>query len=109
MAFVGHIPIYFPATDSVCLVWNYDDILRILHKHRCVLAFLAGHTHFDAYIQDENGLHHIILPGVIEAEPNCPALHATVLLYPNRVVIKAAEGSDMRDITMNISRDTILQ
>jgi len=102
--FVGHIPICTAASDYICLVWNYDDILQVLHKHQCVLAYLAGHTHCSAYSRDENGLHHVVFPGVIEAAPDCPAAHATVLLYPNCVVIKAAEGSDMSNIVMNTGR-----
>jgi len=87
----------------VCLVWNYKDILQVLHSHQCVLAYLAGHTHSAAYGRDENGVHHVVFPGVIEASPDCPAAHATVLLYPNCVVIKAAEGGDMSDIVMSTS------
>jgi len=103
VAFVGHIAVYPPASlDFVGLAWNYEDILQTLHKHRCVLAYLAGHTHNSAYSQDENGKHHVGFPGVIEAPPNCPAAHATILLYPNCVVIKAAEGSGMSDIQMDI-------
>ena len=100
---VGHIPIHLAASDHVCLVWNYKDILQVLHSHRCVLAYLAGHTHSAAYGRDEKGVHHVVFPGVIEASPDCPAAHATVLLYPNCVVIKAAEGSDMSDIVMSTS------
>ena len=55
----------------------------------------------DRYSRDGNGIHHVVFPGVVEALPNCAAAHATVLLYPNCVVIKAAEGSDDPDITMN--------
>ena len=93
---------YLGASDYVCLVWNYKDILKVLHKHHCVLAYLAGHTHFTASRQDEKGIYHIVFPGVIQAPPSCPADHATVLLYPNCVVIKAAEGSEMWDVTLNI-------
>jgi len=101
--FVGHIPIHLAASDSVCLVWNYEDVLQVLHKHRSVLAYLAGHTHCSAYGQDKKGIHHVVFPGVIEASPDCPAAHATVLLYPDQVVIKAAENSGMSDIVMSTS------
>jgi len=107
VVFAGHIPIHVPSSDPMCLVWNYAEILRILHKHCCVLAFLAGHTHVGAYSQDEHGIHHIVFPGVIEATPNCPALHSTVLLYPNCVVIKNAKGSNLPDIALYTSRDEI--
>ena len=106
VAFVGHIPVYLPASDVVCLAWNYEDILRTLHKHRCVLAYLAGHTHNSAYSQDEKAIHHVVFPGVIEAPPKRSAAHATILLYPNCVVIKAAKGSGLSDIRMDITNTT---
>lgn len=65
-----------------------------------MLAYLAGHTHWSGYSRDSDGVHHVVFDGVIEALPECPAAHATVLLYPNCVVIKGAEGSDMPDIVM---------
>jgi len=101
---VGHIPICLAANDCTCLVWNYDEILQILHKHQCVLAYLSGHAHNAAYRQDQKGIHHVVFRGVIKVPPDCPAAHATVLLYPNRVVIKAAKGSDMPDIVMSCIR-----
>jgi len=97
--FVGHIPIY----GGTNLVWNYEDILEILHKHRCVLAYLAGHAHNSACSQDEKGIHLVVFRGVIKVSPDCLAAHATVLLYANCVVIKAAEGSGMSDIEMSFS------
>jgi len=100
VAFVGHIPVYFRGFDSICLVWNYTDILRILHKHRCVLAYLAGHTHKGTYSKDEKGVHHIVFPGVIKARPKSSPAHATILLYPDRVVII---GSQLDVIIMNAS------
>ena len=108
ITFVGHIPVYFASSDFVCMVWNFNEILQILHKHRCVLAYLAGHTHCGAYSRDDSGIHHVVFPGVIEAAPDCSAEHATVLLYPNCVVIKAPEDSDMSDITMDIDRDGVI-
>jgi len=77
----------------------------VLHKHECVLAYLSGHTHNTAYNCDEKGIHHVVFSGVIKVPPDCPAAHATVLLYPNCIVIKAAEGSGMSDIVINYSRN----
>jgi len=104
VVFSGHIPVYLGASDSLCLVWNYEEILQVLHKHHCVLAYLAGHTHNTAHCQDDSGVHHVVFPGVIKTLLDCPAAHATVLLYPNCVVIKFAEGSGISDIIMNTSR-----
>jgi len=101
----GHIPVYFASSDGVCMVWNFEDVLKILHKHRCVLAYLAGHTHCYGYSQDKKGIHHVVFPAVVEATPKCLAKHVTFLLYSSRVVIKASEDSSMSDIIMDVHRD----
>ncbi|XP_074081222.1 manganese-dependent ADP-ribose/CDP-alcohol diphosphatase isoform X2 [Macrotis lagotis] len=42
---VGHVPIHPDSSDNVCLAWNYKDALSIIWSHKCVVCFLAGHTH----------------------------------------------------------------
>jgi len=108
VTFVGHILISVTSSTLVCIVWNFNKILEILHKHHCVLAYLSGHTHHGAYSRDKMGIHHVVFPSVIEAAPISSAEHATVLLYPNRVVIKAPEDSDMFDVIMDVNRGGVL-
>jgi len=76
--------------------------VQVLHRHSCVLAFFAGHTHESAYGRDDAGLHHVVFPGVIETLPQYRSAHATVLLYGDRVVVVAGTGSSMENIEMKI-------
>jgi manganese-dependent ADP-ribose/CDP-alcohol diphosphatase len=51
-------------------VWNYEDVLATLHRHPgVVVASIAGHTHQNGYLVDQAGIHHMVLPGVVEAPP----------------------------------------
>ena len=98
---VGHTPVH--RVVGCNLVWNYKDILHVLHRHHCVLAYFSGHVHSPACGRDEKGIHHVVFRGVIKVGPHCPAAHATVFLYPDCVVIRDAEGSGVSDIVMSCS------
>ena len=79
-------------SDDVCLCWNYKDILRVLRKHPCVLAYFAGHAHDFNHIRDSHGLYHVVFPGVIETLPRYSAAHANVAVYQDRIVISSSDG-----------------
>jgi len=69
----GHLPCHPEAAASVCLMWNYSEVLDILHAHPCVVATFAGHTHREGYHQDERGIHHRVLAAVLECPPGTNA------------------------------------
>lgn len=69
----GHLPLHPEAAASVCLLWNYSDVLGILHAHDCVVAAFAGHTHRESYHQDDRGIHHRVLAAVLECPPGTNA------------------------------------
>ncbi|XP_027706031.1 manganese-dependent ADP-ribose/CDP-alcohol diphosphatase isoform X2 [Vombatus ursinus] len=84
---VGHVPIHPDASDDTCLAWNYRDALSIIWSHKCVVCFLAGHSHDGGYCIDTHGVHHITLEGVIETPPESQAF-GTVHVYPDKMVLK---------------------
>ncbi|KAG9350283.1 hypothetical protein JZ751_026637, partial [Albula glossodonta] len=63
---VSHLPVHPYSTDPICLAWNYDGVLSILHSHKCVVCFMAGHDHDGGYYRDSFGVHHLTFEGVIE-------------------------------------------
>ncbi|XP_051851527.1 manganese-dependent ADP-ribose/CDP-alcohol diphosphatase isoform X2 [Antechinus flavipes] len=83
----GHVPIHPDSSDSVCLAWNYRDALSIIWSHKCVVCFLAGHTHDGGYCIDTHGVHHVTLEGVIETAPESQAF-GTMHVYPDKMVLK---------------------
>ena len=82
---LGHHPLETIDYLYVCLCWNYEAILTIVHKYSCVLAYLSGHCHQFCYLRDLKGIHHITLPGVIETNPDVGVAHGTLKLYNDRV------------------------
>ncbi|KAJ7402104.1 Manganese-dependent ADP-ribose/CDP-alcohol diphosphatase [Pitangus sulphuratus] len=84
---MGHLPIHPDASDRVCLAWNYEAALSVIHSHRCVVCVLAGHLHDGGYCQDSHGVHHLTLEGVIETPPESNAF-GTVYVYEDKMVLK---------------------
>jgi hypothetical protein len=84
-------------SDNVCLCWHYKEILQILHRYPCVLAYFAGHAHDFAYGRDSNGLLHVTFPGVIETLPGHSTAHASVSVFRDHAMI-TSHDSAMPDV-----------
>ncbi|KFP78902.1 Manganese-dependent ADP-ribose/CDP-alcohol diphosphatase, partial [Acanthisitta chloris] len=84
---MGHLPIHPDASDRVCLAWNYEAALAVIHSHRCVVCCLAGHLHDGGYCLDSHGVHHLTVAGVIETPPESTAF-GTVHVYEDKMVLK---------------------
>lgn len=63
----SHVPIYPGFTDTMTLLWNYQDVLEVLWQFPCVVACFHGHTHQYSYAVDEKGIHHYIFDAIVEA------------------------------------------
>ena len=116
----SHIPI-FPSVCSkrcgyTCLLWNYDEVNRVLVRSNqtsggdsdethddengsgCVKAYFAGHDHRGGYAYDSrSGVHHTTLFGAIEAGPEGTAF-AVLDFYesPDGVVLRGAGNIQSR-------------
>ncbi|NWV38508.1 ADPRM diphosphatase, partial [Grantiella picta] len=84
---MGHLPIHPYASNGVCLAWNYEAALSVIHSHRCVVCVLAGHLHDGAYCLDSHGVHHLTLDGVIETPPDSNAF-GTIYVYEDKMILK---------------------
>ena len=42
---MSHVPMCPRGAKDVCLLWNYEKILELMHAHPCVVACFAGHDH----------------------------------------------------------------
>uniref|UniRef100_A0A3Q2QZG3 Manganese-dependent ADP-ribose/CDP-alcohol diphosphatase n=1 Tax=Fundulus heteroclitus TaxID=8078 RepID=A0A3Q2QZG3_FUNHE len=84
---VSHLPVHPYSTDSVCLAWNYEDLLAVIRSHSCVVCYMAGHAHDAGYCLDQDtGVHHLTVDGVIETVPDSDA-YGTVSVYADRMVL----------------------
>ncbi|CAN0205984.1 unnamed protein product [Ectocarpus sp. 13 AM-2016] len=76
----GHVPIHPAEPGAHTLIWNYEEVLAVMHKFDCVAMFLSGHRHRETYFRDENGIHHISLAAALEA-PSDQEAFASVDVY----------------------------
>nr|XP_022312853.1 manganese-dependent ADP-ribose/CDP-alcohol diphosphatase-like isoform X2 [Crassostrea virginica] len=83
---IGHLPVLESSAHAANLLWNFDEVLRVLSLHKdSVLCYCSGHDHDGGYDQDEAGNHHITFPGVIEATDGNP--FGTAHLHDNQLII----------------------
>ncbi|KAF7661546.1 hypothetical protein LDENG_00259600 [Lucifuga dentata] len=84
---ISHLPVHPYSTLPMCLAWNFDELLDILHSHHSVVCFIAGHDHDGGYCRDrDTGVHHLTLEGVIETPPESDAF-GTISVYEDRMVL----------------------
>ncbi|XP_071318280.1 manganese-dependent ADP-ribose/CDP-alcohol diphosphatase [Trachinotus anak] len=87
---VSHLPVHPYSTCPICLAWNFDELLAVIRSHSSVVCVMAGHDHDGGYYHDEDtGVHHLTLEGVIETQPDSNAF-GTVSVYEDRMVLKGS-------------------
>ena len=55
---LSHVVLHPDASDGSTLLWDYEACLRVIRKHGCVAAALAGHQHEGGYAH-EDGVHFV--------------------------------------------------
>uniref|UniRef100_A0A3P9LFR3 Manganese-dependent ADP-ribose/CDP-alcohol diphosphatase n=1 Tax=Oryzias latipes TaxID=8090 RepID=A0A3P9LFR3_ORYLA len=86
----SHLPVHPFSTDAVCLAWNFEELLAVIHSHKCVVCYMAGHAHDGGYHHDKDtGVHHLTLDGVIETPPYSDAF-GIVSVYADRMELKGS-------------------
>lgn len=85
-----HVPLLPEITyirDAV--VWNYREVLDILHSSKAVVCCLYGHEHMGGYATDEAGVHHCAVEAALEA-PVGSASHAICEVFEDRIMMRGA-------------------
>lgn len=82
----AHIPFYRKAASWRTVAWDFPEALAIIQKRQCVVACMHGHEHDGGYAKDEVGIHHIVLPSVLEVPDDLDSF-GTVAVYEDRLEI----------------------
>ncbi|KAF5957469.1 hypothetical protein HYC85_004694 [Camellia sinensis] len=64
-----HLPLDPGASSPAALLWNYDEVMDVIHRYNCVKVCLAGHDHKGGYSIDSHGVHHRVLEAALECPP----------------------------------------
>ncbi len=78
----GHHPLI---PGDMFQVWNHDEVLAILDKHPCVIAWFNGHNHAGAY-EERNGIPYITFRSMLHFPEN--NAYSVVEVHADRVAIK---------------------
>lgn len=95
MVVFTHVPICPGACQDSTLLWNYEEVMHILHSdgYGVVVAVFAGHDHRGGYAIDAFGVHHVTMESPLESpNPDVPGgendnrnAFATVSAFSNRL------------------------
>ena len=77
------------ATVPSCLLWNYQALWDVLKPYKNVIAYISGHDHRGGYNEDQNGVHHLTINGLVEAVPGTLD-SATFNLFSNKLVVQGS-------------------
>ncbi|KAK3037510.1 hypothetical protein RJ639_030318 [Escallonia herrerae] len=60
-------------SSKEALLWNYDEVMEVIHRYSCVKVCLAGHGHKGGHSIDSHGVHHQVLEAALECPPGTNA------------------------------------
>jgi len=89
-----HVPLYCKGYTN--RMWNYNEVLEVIHEVDCVRACIYGHKHLGDYLCDQKGIHNFTMksPLVVPPKNDC---HATVDVYPSRIVMRGSGHCESHD------------
>eukprot|EP00931_Biecheleriopsis_adriatica_P095741 TRINITY_DN69352_c0_g1_i1.p1 TRINITY_DN69352_c0_g1~~TRINITY_DN69352_c0_g1_i1.p1 ORF type:complete len:127 (-),score=30.32 TRINITY_DN69352_c0_g1_i1:21-401(-) len=69
-----HVIVHPESSDYKTLLWNYEEVLDLLHSHagRTVQMVVSGHMHKGHFHTDELGIHHIVMESPLLSSPGMP-------------------------------------
>jgi len=99
----GHNPVHPLAANSLdALPWDFNALRRVLSRFSCVKMYIAGHDHRGGYHLDSQGVHHLTVPGILEAEPDKDR-YIVLDLYKHAVVLRGQADLKVDPGFINIS------
>ncbi|XP_057466353.1 manganese-dependent ADP-ribose/CDP-alcohol diphosphatase-like [Actinidia eriantha] len=81
-----HLPLDPGASSKEALLWNYGEVMDVIHRYNCVKVCLAGHDHKGGHTIDSYGVHHRVLEAALECPPGTDAF-GYVDLFDDRLVL----------------------
>lgn len=86
---LSHQPILPESCSPMTLVWNYDDVLKVLREFADVVVLsLAGHAHKGGYKRDDvSGIHFRVIEAVLET-PAPDATYAIMEIHHDKIILQ---------------------
>ncbi|CAA2973613.1 manganese-dependent ADP-ribose/CDP-alcohol diphosphatase-like [Olea europaea var. sylvestris] len=95
-----HLPLDPGAATKEALLWNYDEVMYVIHRYNCVKACLAGHDHKGGHSVDSHGIHHRVLEAALECPPGTDAF-GLVNLFDDRLQLAGADRMESQEMVFS--------
>ncbi|XP_047982942.1 manganese-dependent ADP-ribose/CDP-alcohol diphosphatase-like [Salvia hispanica] len=93
----SHLPLDPNASSNEALLWNYNEVMDLIHRYDCVKVCLSGHDHKGGYSVDSHGVHHRILEAALECPPGTNAF-GHIDLYPNGLLLSGTDRMETQEM-----------
>jgi len=93
----GHMPVLAAASADWALLYNHEEIARLLESSGVVVAYLCGHEHAGGYAQ-QNSVHYVTIQGMVEAPKNA---YSVVTLLEDRIEIRGTGAVPTRTLRLS--------
>ncbi|XP_057421260.1 manganese-dependent ADP-ribose/CDP-alcohol diphosphatase isoform X2 [Lotus japonicus] len=95
-----HLPLDPGASSKEALLWNYDEVMSLIHRYNCVKVCFSGHDHKGGYSIDSHGVHHRVLEAALECPPGTDAF-GYVDVYDDRMSLYGTDRMRSTDMYFN--------
>lgn len=92
-----HLPLHPGACSPAALLWNYEEVLDVIHRYKCVKACIAGHDHKGGHAVDSLGVHHRVLEAALECPPGTDAF-GYIDVYDDRISLVGTDRMKSTDM-----------
>lgn len=95
-----HLPLDPGASTSEALLWNYNEVMDIIHKYSCVKVCIGGHEHQGGHSIDSHGVHHRVLEAALECPPNSDSF-GYIDVYEDRISLVGFDRMPSTDMVFD--------
>ncbi|KAL3824894.1 hypothetical protein ACJIZ3_020923 [Penstemon smallii] len=92
-----HLPLDPHAASNEALLWNYDEVIDLIHRYDCVKVCISGHDHKGGHSVDSHGVHHHVLEAALECPPGSNAF-GYIDLFEDRLVLHGTDRMRSREM-----------
>lgn len=92
-----HLPLDPGPSSKEALLWNYDEVMDVIHRYKCVKVCLGGHDHRGGHSIDSHGVHHRVLEAALECPPGTDAF-GYIDVYDNRLSLLGTDRMESTDM-----------
>lgn len=95
-----HLPLDPGASTSEALLWNFDEVMDVIHRYKCVKVCFGGHDHKGGHSVDSHGVHHRVFEAALECPPNTDAF-GYVDVYEDRISLVGTDRMHSTDMVFD--------